>query len=244
MKALRLDLYQQTACYKKPLAFKVSETYPLPPHSTVKGMLHAVLEATELIPMSISIQGQYDTMVTDYQTHYFFKTDKTEEFPLTVAGLGIERDFQDITTMPIYTHMLYDVKLIIHVTAAADVLHQLKQRIDESNVHLSLGRWEDLVRVDRCEWVQLQEANEDLSLKQNAFIPLSMIQNTHMVYFPYQLNWTYRIIKGVRVWDKLNVGYVQGNTQNDIPCDGEQALWVDPYDDGVFFAPPIEESMY
>ena len=47
MKALRIKAYQETACYKRPFANKVTETYPLPPYSTVKGMLHAVMAAKE-----------------------------------------------------------------------------------------------------------------------------------------------------------------------------------------------------
>lgn len=54
MKLLRLKIFQETACYLKPFAFKVGETFPLAPFSTVKGMLHAVLDAKEYIPMNIS----------------------------------------------------------------------------------------------------------------------------------------------------------------------------------------------
>ncbi|MNW41665.1 CRISPR-associated protein Cas5 [compost metagenome] len=235
MKVLRLELYQQTACYKKPFAFKVAETYPLPPHSTVKGMLHAILEANELIPMKISVQGNYDTLITDYQTHYFFKSDKTKEFALTIDGLGYERELKDITTMPIYTHMLYDVNLIIHVDAATDVLEKLEQKIQEGNVHLSLGRWEDLVRVDACELVELVEAMEDLILERNAFITQDVLIANKLTHFPYNLNWTYRVIQGVRVWDKLQVGYVQAGVDTSISCED---LWLDTYGDGVFFAQP------
>ena len=45
MNIIKLKLFQETACYKKPFAFKVAETYPLPPYSTVIGMLHKVLQA-------------------------------------------------------------------------------------------------------------------------------------------------------------------------------------------------------
>lgn len=206
MKALRLRLYQQTACYKKPFAFKVSETYPLPPHSTVKGMLHAVLEATSFIPMKISIQGNYDTLATDYQTHYFFKNDKTNEFALTLNGLDIEREMSDVTTMPIYMHMLYDVELVIHVQAADEILSELEQRINSGIIHLSLGRWEDLVRVDECKMVELTKCTSEPILQYNAFVPMNVI--SYESHFPYKLNWTYRIVKGVRVWDKIAVGYV------------------------------------
>ncbi|MBS5909964.1 MAG: type I-B CRISPR-associated protein Cas5b [Paenibacillus macerans] len=233
MNALRLKLYQQTACYKKPYAFKVAETYPLPPHSTVKGMVHAILEAGELIPMQISIQGNYDTLVTDYQTHYFFKTEKTDEFALTVDGLGIDREFQDITTMPIYSHMLYDVNLLIHIHAEDDVLERLEQRVHEGNVHLSLGRWEDLVRVDACERVELVNTEEEIILQQNAFVPIGLLGPTE--HFPYRLNWTYRIVDGVRVWDKLHVGYVQAGSSIYNEDDG---LLIDKDGNGVFFAQP------
>lgn len=206
MKALRLKLYQQTACYKKPFAFKVSETYPLPPYSTVKGMLHAILEADSLIPMKISIQGEYDTIATDYQTHYFFKKDKTNEFALTTDGLDIEIEMNDVTTMPIYMHMLFDVNLIIHVKAEEDVLMKLARAINTSTTHLSLGRWEDLVRVDQCEIVEINQCQEETYLKYNAYVPAHIL--TYENHFPYKLNWTYRIVKGVRVWDKIPVGYV------------------------------------
>ncbi|CAM2995291.1 type I-B CRISPR-associated protein Cas5b [Paenibacillus sediminis] len=230
MKALRLKLYQQSACYKKPFAFKVAETYPLPPHSTVKGMLHALLGATSLIPMRISVQGRYDTILTDYQTHYFFKTDKTEEFALTADGLGIEREMEHITTMPIYSHMLYDVKLIIHVHADDAVMEEISQRLQNHSTHLSLGRWEDLVRVDESEIVDLELCEEDIILKNNAYVPVRLLGD--VAHFPYKLNWTYRIVKGVRVWDKLHVGYVQTGA----PLAVEDDMWLDSHGDAVLFA--------
>lgn len=229
MKALRLKLFQQTACYKKPFAFKVSETYPLPPHSTVKGMLHAVLDAKSLIPMKISIQGTYDTIATDYQTHYFFKKDKTSEFALTADGLGVRRDMDDITTMPIYMHMLFDVTLLIHVQADDGVLEQLYQKITTNTVHLSLGRWEDLVRVDQCEIVHLEECEEEPTLKYNAYVPIEIIRGEN--HFLYKLNWTYRIVKGVRVWDKLHVGYVHQG----VPINKFDDLYIDNYRDLTLF---------
>lgn len=229
MKALRLKLYQQTACYKKPFAFKVSETYPLPPYSTVKGMLHAVLEATSLIPMKISIQGKYDTLATDYQTHYFFKKDTTKEFALTLDGLGIERDMEDITTMPIYMHMLYDVVLVIHVQAEEAVLSELERKINSGTTHLSLGRWEDLVRVDECEIVELRECEDEPLLKYNAFVPLKMLNDE--THFPYKLNWTYRIVKGVRVWEKIHAGYVLMGE----PIEEFEELKIDSKGDLIFF---------
>ncbi|PAE89160.1 type I-B CRISPR-associated protein Cas5b [Shouchella clausii] len=226
MKVLRLKLYQETACYKKPFAFKVSETYPLPPYSTVKGMLHAALNATSLIPMRYSIQGKYDTLMTDYQTHYFFKKSKTEEFVLTTAGLGIEREFKDLTSMPIYMHLLYDVELLIHVSAEEEVLHQLKEAILSSDSHLSLGRWEDLVRVDECDVVEVEKSNKSFVLEEyTAYVPKEQLRGGD--YFPYKLNSTYRSLNGsVRVWDKISVGYVQQGYSVKRPMLDEKGSFV------------------
>lgn len=208
MRALRLKLYQETACYKKPYAFKVMETYPLPPHATVKGMLHAVLRADELIPMKISVQGTYEAMAVDYQTHYFFKNGRTAEFALTADGLGVPRAYDHITTMPLYTHLLYGVELLIHVHADDDLLKQLEYEIQNRTEHLSLGRWEDLVRVDQCKIVELTKCDGEVVLPYNAYVPVGML-TPYEPYVPYKLNWTYQIVNNVRVWNKINVGYVQ-----------------------------------
>lgn len=239
MKALRLELYQQMACYKKPIAFKVAETYPLPPHSTIKGMLHAILEADRFIEMQLSIQGNYDTLVTDYQTHYFFKKDKTNEFVLNLDGLGMEKEMSDITSMPIYTHMLYDVKLLIHVQAEDSILEQLKERITNSDVHLSLGRWEDLVRIDNCQIVDLVKPDKPMILSDyHRYIDLEDLQKSHISFFPYRLNWKYEILNGSRIWQKLNVGYVQPTFSRSISA---SYYWLDSHgekDEGVFFVVP------
>jgi CRISPR-associated protein Cas5t len=229
MNALRLKLYQQTACYKKPFAFKVSETYPLPPYSTVKGMLHSIMDASSLIPMKISIQGQYDTISTDYQTHYFFKKDQTNEFALTIDGLGVELEMKEVTTMPIYMHMLYDVMLIIHVLAEEKILRDLERRISSGTTHLSLGRWEDLVRVDECEIVEIHPCHDEPLIKYNAYVPMNILTDEN--HFVYKLNWTYRIVKGVRVWDKIPVGYVLSGE----PIGNFEEIMNDSYGDLIFF---------
>ncbi|PAQ15686.1 type I-B CRISPR-associated protein Cas5 [Bacillaceae bacterium SAOS 7] len=227
MKVLRLKLFQETACYKKPYSQKVSETYPLPPFSTVKGMLHAVLDAQSFIPMKLCIQGEYDTIIRDYQTHYFFKKDKTQEFALTTDGLGISRELVDITTMPIYRHLLYGVHLTIFVQAEESVLEQLQEKIC-SSFHLSLGRWEDLVRVDEGQLIELEEV-EDADLTLNAFVPTQFVSDES--YIPYRLNWTYRIIDGVRVWDKIEAGYMQKGKA----LEADEGLWIDDEETAVFF---------
>ncbi|MBO8172640.1 MAG: type I-B CRISPR-associated protein Cas5 [Bacillaceae bacterium] len=236
MNALRLRLFQETACYKRPVAFKVGETYPLPPYSTVKGMLHAILEANEFIPMKLSIQGSYESKMIDYQRHYFFKKKNVSEFPLVIDGLGsTSYSYEHMTTMPIYMHLLYHVKLVIHVQAEEEILAEIEKQLKEG-FPISLGRWEDLVRIDDCKRVNL----EPLSDNDYVDIPLDMYVPTesnidHDPGIPYRLNWKYEIKQGVRQWEKIDSQYLQKG----VVLEGSD-VWMDeiegePYP--VVFAP-------
>lgn len=214
MKALRMKLFQETACYKKPLASKVAETYPLPPYSTVKGMIHALIQADHFIPMRLSIQGQYEAKLLDYQRYYFFKKKEIAGFPLVIdgiRGLDFSYDKNDITTMPMYTHLLYAVELLIHMEAEEAVLERVIQSIEKGEVHYSLGRWEDLVRIDEYKLVGVHELKEEQDLRYNAYIPRYLLDE-EIRHIPYELNWKYHTINGIRQWEKVSVGYVLKGT--------------------------------
>ena len=71
-RAIRLQCYQTLANYRKPSSFIIKETYPLPPYSTVSGMIHAICGFTELHKMRISIQGCNQGTVSEVYTRYSF----------------------------------------------------------------------------------------------------------------------------------------------------------------------------
>ena len=127
MKILKLKLYQETACYKKPFATKVAETYPLPPYSTVIGMFHKILQAQpgEYFPMNISIQGNYEGIFSNYQNLRMYK--------------GKDK----VTSMPRNVHQLLNVNLIIHVQAEDDVIDKIYENIingteiDEAKIEIN-----------------------------------------------------------------------------------------------------------
>jgi CRISPR-associated protein Cas5t len=84
MKAIRIELYQNLVNYKKPTSFQLKETYPLPPYSTVNGMIHYTCGFEEYNDMKISIQGTYNSKVNDLYTRYEF------------AGAGYEKQRHNI----------------------------------------------------------------------------------------------------------------------------------------------------
>lgn len=204
MRALRLDLFQETVCYKKPFALKISETYPLPPYSTVNGMLHKLLDAKEYIPINISIQGSYESIVNNYQTTYFYKK-------------------KEVTTMPMNQHMLLNVKLIIHINAQDDILDKIYERFLDLDEHLSLGRKEDLVRIDDIKFVDVQkyEIDEDgkddydnyelaqYNIKMPIYIPKT--KDYDLSGISYRLNNYY--LNERSSWNKIDTLYVESGNQ-------------------------------
>lgn len=221
MKALRLDLFQETACYKKPFSLKISETYPLPPYSTVNGMLHKLLDAKEYIPMNISIQGDYESIVNNYQTTYFYKK-------------------KEVTTMPMNQHMLLNIKMIIHINAEDEILNKIYDSILNLDEYLSLGRREDLVRIDNVRFVEVEEYeveddnDEDYGKKQlnnyNIKMPIYIPKENdyNLSGINYRLNNYY--IGQRKNWQKINVLYVEKDNQIN-----EGTIFLDDFYDLVCF---------
>lgn len=193
MKILKLKLFQETACYKKPFAYKVAETYPLPPYSTIIGMFHKILQAQngEYFPMEVSVQGEYESIFSNYQTLLMYKKNK-------------------ITSMPRNVHQLLNVNLIIHVRAEDDVIDKIYYNIINGIESFSLGRNEDMVRVDQIKICEKTKQVEEKTLKHNAYIP-DTEENEEIHGIKYRLPTTYTIQNDLRVWNKTNVKYVEKN---------------------------------
>ncbi len=217
MKCLKLQIFQESACYKKPFAFKVAETYPLPPYSTVKGFIHSLLNANEFIDMAISIQGTYESIFENYTTFYSMKRNGK------------------ITTFPLRVFQLYNVELVIHIATHEDIMNTALQALWSSEETLTLGRAEDVAVLKSAKLVDVQEVPvenlepEMLFLKRNFYIPKSykVVENGVLLRIPYR----YEVINEIRTWTELvDVYYVQ----RDTPISSGK-VYVDSENDLVFF---------
>ena len=198
MKILKLKLYQETACYKKPFASKVAETYPLPPYSTIIGMFHKIIQARagEYFPMNISVQGSYEGIVSNYQSLRMYK--------------GKDK----VTSMPRNVHQLLDVNLIIHVQAEDEIIDKIYQNIINGIETFTLGRNEDIVRIDSIKILENVNDVEEPEILKNAYIP-EWIDN-EVTGINYRLNTTYTIQDDIRKWNKVNVKYVEKHTNQHL----------------------------
>ncbi len=214
MKILKMKLFQETACYKKPFAFKVAETYPLPPYSTVIGMFHKIIGAKpgEYYPMNISIQGDYESIFSNYQNLRMFK------------GKG------KVTQMPRNVHQLLNVNLIIHMQAEDETVEKIYNNVISGKEGFTLGRNEDLVRVDEIKIIDKpKEVRDKFINNHNAYIPVKYTDE-YVNGINYRLNSVYTIKNELRNWEKIDVKYIEKYTNESIletlqDEDGDYIFW-------------------
>lgn len=198
LKILKLNLFQETACYKKPFAYKVAETYPLPPYSTVIGMFHKILQAKpgEYFPMNISIQGEFESIFSNYQTLRMFK--------------GKDK----VTAMPRNVHQLLNINLVIHIETDDDVIDKIYNNILMGKESFTLGRNEDLVRVDGIKIIKEVKPVTETNLENhNAYVPKDKTNNG----INYRLNTVYKIDENnLRKWEKTDVKYIEKDSNETV----------------------------
>jgi len=204
MSVLRLELYQEFACYRKPLTFNFWETYPLPPLSTVKGFFHNVLEAKEYIPARYGIQGSFESLFLDTQIMNKFVRKSASE------GIYIEEHDKKLTKSPLYVSNLYDVNLIIYIESDLYYLEKFKENL-LIHEYPSLGRKEDLVRVDSADIVELVERDlfeDEYQLKNGIYLSKEKAKEFGVIGINYRMRFRYEIIDNIRYFNRKDVVYV------------------------------------
>lgn len=252
MKAVKLELYQNLVNYKKPTSFQLKETYPLPPYSTVIGMVHYACGFDEYKDMKVSIQGSYYSKVNDLYTRYEFAGTSYEEGRHNIKikskeinkKTGNEEDkYYGITRGVATCELLVDVKLVIHIVPENEqLLDIIYDSFKSPKEYISLGRREDIVRLDDVRVVEVKksELEEDKSLKYDAYIPINIFGKDDFVSNAtvYNLNKKYNKIeikKGteIRQWEKVKAIHGVMN-RNEIAEDTE--IYKDDNGDFLFLA--------
>lgn len=183
-KAIRLKLFQQMPNYKKTSAVVIKESYPLPPYSTVIGMLHSVCDFKEYHPMRVSIQGNHASDIAEIETQYVFgiKYDASRHQLKVPSGVVKDNkmEYDGITRTPRSIQFLTDVNLCIHIMPEnPEDLEVIYNSLLNPMEYISLGRREDIARIDEVSIVDLQQDDgySDYITKYSAYCPYSYMQD-------------------------------------------------------------------
>ncbi|MCK9228660.1 MAG: type I-B CRISPR-associated protein Cas5b [Syntrophorhabdaceae bacterium] len=212
MRLLRVKLHQALANYRKPMNYGFVDTYPLPPFSTVKGWFHYVIEATEYRPLNMCIQGSVPTVFMDLQTMIKFdrirdnkKKNVTDPRPRLE---GFKRAF---STSPTYVANIFENDLTIYFQSDQKLLDRFEENILVVDFP-SMGRREDLVRIDDVRFVDLEErtftGRNYHKIDHGIYLNRETANATGIEGINYRMNFKYRIVEGLRYFDKKDIVYV------------------------------------
>lgn len=181
MKAIRLRLWQDMVNYKKPTSFQLKETYPLPPYSTVIGMVHNLCGYTEYKPMKVSVQGKYFSKVNDLYTRYEFKNAMKYEAARHQIQVGEYGVCQGVAT----AELLVDVELLLHIVPEdQSLIEEIYIAFLQPREYPSLGRREDLVTIEEVKLVTLMPTELERQIRPPrdycAYIPYEMVQGENV----------------------------------------------------------------
>lgn len=211
MKLLKIKAYQVFANYRKPMSFNYWDTYPLPPLSTIRGWFHTVLGADRYIPMAMSIQGSFNSVVQDLQKIIKFdRKGKAKE-----KGYPILENFnKTFNKSPTYVANVYDVNLTIYLKAEIGYLEKFKENLLKVE-YPSLGRREDLLRIDYLDFIEpvLYDFSKDEHvIDYGIYLNKDTADKVKLKGINYRMNFKYdgELLKklGLRYFEKRDVVYI------------------------------------
>lgn len=184
MQVIKLVCKQTLVNYRKPTSFKIKESYPLPPYSTVIGMIHKACSFTEYHPMKVSIQGTRQGQVSDMYTKYTFSVGKKYESDRHNLWVEDENNRYGITRGIGYTELLTEMDLIIHIMPEREEeLMTIYESLKKPSVYLSLGRHEDLLDIIKVEIQECKEAT-NVRGKHDIYIPVDETKDYAGTIYP------------------------------------------------------------
>lgn len=181
MKAIRIRLWQDMVNYKKPTSFQIKETYPLPPYSTVIGMVHNLCGYAEYKPMQISVQGKYFSKVNDLYTRYEFKNAMKYEAARHQIQVGLYGVCQGVAT----AELLVDVELLLHIVPDnQSLVNEIYTAFLYPREYPSLGRREDLATIEEVKLVNLKSTELERQIRAPldycAYVPYRMVEDENV----------------------------------------------------------------
>lgn len=155
LKAIRLHARQTLVNYRKPMSYVLCETYPLPPYSTIIGMVHRACGFETYHPMKISVQGNGDATVSDLYTRYTFSGRKEYEAGRHNIKMEANGETYGMYRGVAYHELITEIELVIHIVPEQEEeLELIYEQLQNPSQYLSLGRHEDLLDIDDIQVVE------------------------------------------------------------------------------------------
>lgn len=191
-KTLYIEIFQPFAQYRNPFTFYYAQTYPLPPKSTVIGMLQNATNRyydPEFWKLRISIQGGFESIFWNYQQLIkgYVEIDKglrvvNQGKPLYNEGLKSQRT-------PVHHQELFNGYLYLFIRGEENIIDQIKAFLEKPKKILSLGRSEDIIFIRNIleisdSEIEQKEAKKSVWLTYPTYLKKRIERNGNKKEFP------------------------------------------------------------
>ena len=198
-KAIRLLIYQSIAHYRIASSIKIQETYPLPPYSTVIGMVHAACGFKEYHDMKVSIAGD-----TGGQ---FVAIEKQKTFEASDSASS-----RGIISSPVRVVNISELHLEILIKPTnEEELEAIYNALKKPANFLSLGRANDLIRMDKVEIVELEsvdKAEGEVLCNKDMYMPACMSNKASGTKYTLGKKFAPTKKGKIRIWEEIVPAYI------------------------------------
>lgn len=196
---LKIKIHQPDAHYRVPFSYQRRFTYPIPPYSTVKGLICNLMGIRDSSDnrlkkikdgLSLAIYGRYESIVKEY---IWFRN-LGRESHIGRFNAVTNRIIDNIPQhpggqMPVIIDVLHNVNLIIYIShPEISFLEEIKDVFENPSARTStiyLGRSEDWLVLEDIEYpIELKQASIG-SIKYFTWIPLGRFADKNFIDSDY-----------------------------------------------------------
>lgn len=149
---LYVEIFQPFAQYRNPFTFYYAQSYPLPPKSTIIGMLQNACDRyydSEFWELKVSIHGGFENVFWNYQQLIkgYVKIDRN--FRVINQKKALYNEGVKAQRTPVHQQELFNVHLYLFLRGEKEIIKEIKSSLKRPKKILSLGRSEDIAFIRR-----------------------------------------------------------------------------------------------
>ncbi len=158
-KILMVRAYQPQASYRNPYTFFFAQSYPLPPPSTIRGMLGRATGRYyyPFKEVKIGVMGKYGGKGWEYTQ--MIKLLRSYPVPgdilvdVDIGGGNKDIGFlfnkeKRVRRQPVYREVLYDVELLLVIGGPSNIVEEIGKALRRPRHSLYLGRSDDILIIE------------------------------------------------------------------------------------------------
>jgi len=197
-RTIALELFQPYAQYRNPFTFYYAQTYPLPPKSTIIGMLQNacndwygnIYGMEKWWNLKVSVHGGFESVFWNYQSLIKGDVELKNDGKLLNQGLPLYGKGVKSQRTPVYQQELFNGHQYIFIKGEGNLIEKIKESLEHPPKVLSLGRSEDVVFIKKIREITSKatiEVEGDIKLKYPTYILAEKLPISNMKYPVYSI---------------------------------------------------------